>query len=108
MPYWEYAQLLCYRGKLVPDSRQPGAHFFRYPKIFLYLPGESQQELAPVEELRSTANRDEKIVEILNDLGRQGWEVVAVETANRLFQDSTVPTSEWSYRRFWLKRPNSQ
>lgn len=51
-------------------------------------------------------------VPILNELGKEGWEVFHVETTNHVIYntigDYSYPTAQPVSKTFWLKRPASQ
>jgi hypothetical protein len=102
----QYAQLHCWDGGNRDRAAVEGPRLLyisnageevysniRYAEIsaILYMPDGSQKLF----------HDDKTIMQILNELGDQGWEVLTIETRNDAFEDSGAPRPD---RRFWLRR----
>ena len=92
MIQWEYA-CLSWQEVFVDGKWDHRDYYFRGPDGSI-----KQLQVTGVESLP-----------ILNDLGKDGWEVFQIDNINHVYYrqlvDGAYPTAQPILRMFWLKRP---
>ena len=92
---WEYAKLVQRRVRNRKDPAKPGW----VSSSIVYPEPEREEQLDKLEGW--WGNVDLPIMQTLNRLGGEGWELMNIEIYNAAWSGE----ARWQERSFWLKRP---